>query len=72
MMNAWTIITVMLALLGPLLWPTALMTGYLALRRANRPGRPGDSRAAARSALRHAVPILVPLGVLLVAVAVII
>jgi curved DNA-binding protein CbpA len=31
--NAWAVITVVLVLLGPLLWPAAVLTGLLALRR---------------------------------------
>lgn len=35
-LNAWAVMTVMLVLLGPLVWPAAVVTGLLALRRMGK------------------------------------
>lgn len=37
--GGWGVATVVLALLGPLLWPAAIVVGHIAIRRARREGR---------------------------------
>lgn len=67
-MNAWTIITLVLVLLGPLLWPAAIVTGLLALGRTKRSGQGGDSRVSVSPALLYALSILVLPSVLTIVV----
>lgn len=42
-MNGLAVVSVGLALLGPLMWPAAIVSGHLALRRIKRTGQGGDA-----------------------------
>ncbi|WP_240723338.1 J domain-containing protein [Haloactinopolyspora alba] len=60
--NPWAVVTVVLALLGPLLWPAAMVTGLLALWRTKRTGgddRGGGTRVSAALTLFFALSVFV-------------
>ncbi|WP_165367898.1 DnaJ domain-containing protein [Phytoactinopolyspora endophytica] len=58
-MNALAIGTLVLAALGPLLWPVAILMGHLALRQMKRSGQRGDSLVHVTLALLYVLCILV-------------
>lgn len=63
-MTPLTIVTVLLAFLGPLAWPAALVTGHLALRRIKRSGQRGHSVLYVAMAFLHVVSFIAIPGLL--------
>jgi hypothetical protein len=59
---------VVLALLGPLLWPAALVVGHLALRRSKRTGQGGELGVFVVLVLLYAVSFVVLSRVLVIVI----
>lgn len=71
-MSGLAVIAVMFVLLGPLLWPVAIVAAHLAVRPTKRPGGRGRSGRSAALTLLYVLSILVVPSVLTIAVATII
>lgn len=67
-MTGLTITTLVLAFLGPLAWPAALVTGHMALRRIKRAGQPGPSLLYVAMAFLYVLSLVVLPGFLTIAI----